>query len=501
MNVDGEPQFGRYADCVWTINWSNIRRNLNSAWMCDILLLLNCYVPPWTWERVYKGGENVMEAISRVSNPKYSFTKVLTYAFRAMHDLFLVGQLPVFTTGILFNSLLEWCQSWKGSDALSRWDVPVHQMLKQDPDCPRAIQLQPLCNHNDYDWNNQFCSLSQMGSNLGYPRVPGWLFSKAPKFRLEVALNDYELLVNDLVHGADPWGYWLRHFPALKSCIKADKTQLLRFYSSLADGKVFTVMTIPAALAIYLPPEFIPAIARMDFKVPEPTTLQSSFHERGPLESGYDAERWLQRDGSLTGREYGSGNSEILGAQLQESRQRLEEVQRHYSSVLDSLNGILETANTHVSALRDRHGLDAGSLSTELLPLFAQVGAEVDKIDEKVDLTDMRQVDLACTIHNIFQDVKNRFFPPAIDRSWCVNIFEDCDKPTIEHVEDRDPAGSDDGWETDSDFSQERHPEPSAGLDGSRGRHGASCSCRGDTGGRELVSDGRPAESDSEMFW
>ncbi|OIW33486.1 hypothetical protein CONLIGDRAFT_179928 [Coniochaeta ligniaria NRRL 30616] len=494
MDVDGMPHFGRYTESVWTIDWSHIRRNLKSAWMCDILLLLDCYVPCWKLEKVHKGRENVMEVISRAMTPQFSFTKALAQAFQTLHKLFLSGQLPVFTTGVLYNSLLDWCQNWKGSDAVTCWDVPIHQELKQDPHDPRAIQLQPLCNHDDYDWDHHLCSLSQSESNLASPRVPRWLLCKSPMFRLEVALSDYALVVDDLVHTINPWGYWLRHFPVLNCCIKVDEEQIMKFSNGLANSKDYTVVWIPAALAIYLSLELIPAISRWGFKVFGATTPQRSLHEGCPPEYGYDAEWRREGEGVSTGREHGARNSEVLQAQLLD-------VKRHYVSVLGSLYDMLRTANSSISASWDLQGLDERSRSAELLALFEQVGTEVNKIDEKVDLRDMQQINIACTAHNIFQNVKDRHFPPAVDRTWCVDIFADRDEPTVEHVEDRDIAGSDVSWETDSDLPQGYHSDLAEDLDDPWQRYWISGSSAGDVGTWELVSDGPPAQPESETWW
>lgn len=478
MDAASKPPLGQPTDGVWTIDWARIRRDLRSAWMCDILLLLDSYVIPFTWGTVDENGDNVVEAISRDIIPHYSFTIALSYAFRDLAVLFWFKQLPVFTTGLLLNGLLDWCQRWSGGNALDRGDVPVYRVLKQDPDQPRAIQLQPLCNHDAYNFDERYCSrLSppQSGSSRATPpRVPSWLLCGSPVSRLEVALTDTELVVDDLLNGESPWGYWLRHFPALKCCIHVDVEHLVRrLYLDRPTLRDFVVIHVPAALAAMLAPEPIPAVERWDFaKAPS-----RCIHQPRPL--AFDAELQLDRE----------DDADTYKAEL-------ERVQAHYDSLLDSVNSILRMASSKISFK------DMGPRDHQTKEEFACLGEEVDKIDEKVDPYDMRQVDLAWSIHNIYQNARDYGLPCAIDMSWLrADPSDDWDMPTVRHVEDRDA----DGWTADDDFFARapRVPPPSVYEE----MRGPPEFCDGrfmffdDASTWAVVGDERQTQPESEMWW
>lgn len=478
MNAIGKPPLGQHTDGVWTIDWARIRRGLRSAWMCDILLLLDSYVVPWTWGAVDEGGENVVEAISRDIIPHYSFTTALTYALRDLAPLFWFKQLPVFTTGILLNSLLDWCQRWSGGNALDRGHVPVYQVLKQNPDHPRAIQLQPLCNHDAYDFDERYCSLlsppQSASSRATPPRVPSWLLCGSPVSRLEVAVSDSEPVVDDLLNGESPWGYWLRQYPALKCCIHVDVEHLMRrLYLDRPTRSDVVVIRIPAALAAMLAPEPIPAVERWDFKnAPSRCT-----HQPRPL--AFDAEFQLDREDDED-----------------KYKEELERVQAHYDSLLDSVNSILRMASSKIPFN------DMGPRYHIIQEEFECLGEEIDKIDEKVDPFDMRQVDLAWSIHNIYQNARDYGLPRAIDMGWLrPDLFDDLDLPTVEHVEDRDA----DGWTAADDFLAWRHRVPPPTAYGGTGMYPESqedgFTFLDDARTWGVFGDGRPTRPESEMWW
>lgn len=141
--------------------------------------------------------------------------------------------------------------------------------------------------------------------------------------------------------------------------------------------------------------------------------------------------------------------------QMEEFRDRLKDIQERHGTVLSYLGDIMQSITSRVSAPTgtDKSDLEQARDAT-LKELFDTISEEVDKIDDQVDLTEIREVDLAYNLHNMFQAVHDRFFPRPIDRTWDITdptywSKGDWDQPTVEHVEhvrESDKHVSGDDW-------------------------------------------------------
>ncbi|KAJ9132667.1 hypothetical protein NKR19_g9222 [Coniochaeta hoffmannii] len=441
-NVPGQQHFH-------TIAWAQICQSLPPAQHTDVLMLLDCHISPALLSRIDpKPFDTVLELICRqnaahncsFAGPFISALGVLQYQIRR-------GELDIVTTGLLFNSVLEFCMSRDfvgGPVALDA--TPVHYVLKQPPDC-RTIQLHQLPS----TWPPR-----SVEPAIAEPKVPRALFDAVPQLLVEVPLVEYQQLFDNLVNGRNIWGPWLRAFPALQGRIKPAGLTVRTVWQAGRPGpKVFTSLAIPAALAAYL---HLRGASSTGYCMPaEPMPWHES--SEVPQEVGDHAESHPSCEDRDDMSEKGQEDEvetlkkrlETLKKQLLEAGKELEEVQLQHDGVIRGVNEVLCTTFRHL------RNVDVGSSEESkaegLRSLFRSVRKDMDKLWGKVFYGTRAQMDLWRHVHRILDILKGHLLRPTEAKSWWIDDERDWNTPIlehVEHVEDQGETVSDDGWEDDS---------------------------------------------------
>jgi hypothetical protein len=437
-----EPKASEY----WRINWEAAKEYLRDA-KDDILLLLDTYVPlHWAWEMDH--GENVIEMIfGNGSQKPLPFAQAVLHAFGVLRNRYKSAELPRFTTGLLFNSILDRYQECKPDVSLSSTEAPVHQVLKQNAQHPRAIQLQPLINPH---------RAKKSGWNEDPNAVPRWLFCTTPKLRVKVLLRGLE------IHRAD----WITAFPPLKEWIRWEiipQAGAVHNWGSVPG--ILAAMSMPAALYSYLRPS--PAIVRKQFEVCEKTRTYRELAEYRMRENGYEDIFRFEAGNARRLRE----DVCHLKTDLETVTQRLRDAKRQHGRLAKCLSDILGVVQARVlaaggpgdmvarmfppsdSALSPpaRHVLtleewsdgpgeeidcaadleDFEDIDTTLEEWFddyavdlknmeeTDLGAEINKLHDAVDLENKEEIDLACDVHNFYQSLKELLTgAETVDPNW-----------------------------------------------------------------------------------
>jgi hypothetical protein len=391
----------------FTIDWSRIRDRIEGLWDSDTLLLLDCHVPTGCTLKTASGpGDGVMELICRqnVSN-NTSFTTALISAFNELHIQFLREDVDIITTGLLFNTLLQKCGD---RERLSHPTAPAHHVLQQVP-IPRTIQL------------HQLGRPSRLRCDEIQPEVPRGLFSNTPEVMIEVPLKDYQLLFDGSLEGGDLCAHWRGPFSVFQGRIKAKDLKVRNVvHAGRWVQRVFAILAVPAALAVYL-------------------------DLRGARAAGYST--------AYESTTVHENEAETLRTQLGESNRQLEDLRRHHDALIQLLNDIMPTTfmRNHSTGMSDP---DIRPRPEQLKEVFNKLGEDIDKIKDKVDLTNKQLANLHRDIQDVFETVKKPFLRHAVDDwSWYDDDEDDQDTATSECAEVCGDAWSDDGWETDDSSS------------------------------------------------
>lgn len=402
------------------ISWQSVYDRLASA-SCDLLLLLDCCLPYPNNASSRPVTHNIEIIVSATDQDtardpnRPSFTKALIHALKVLRQRVVSGQMPFFTAGILYNSILDRFQQWSPKE-LEAKSSPVHFVMERHGDpCLRSIRLAPWQEEPVPDGpSDAFVDGDSNGDDASQDTssVDEFLFSTTPKLAWGIRL------MGRLPRSFTYSSILLHQFPALKKWVR-----FVRVNEPLDAPGNRLILAFPAALAAYFPRHL--------------ALLFGLGREYGNI-IFYDA-----IDSYLSFKKYRAEEDRLpQGMYVPEVADSEEQLR----GLLNSLNNIVDIAleymsgpppdldnlvspdgggpptNSHPSAGQQQLVTGQGlpgmrkASDTMLARMFKELDFEINKIDAKVDLQCPEQVRFACNAHKLFQCLHELVIPrPGLD--------------------------------------------------------------------------------------